>query len=357
MTLKKLRKSITGRYRHEYGLLLIAAFLVVFVAAYLININHQLAHPKQNTYIQGRAEPDEAYKDMNLSVAAKATYTSTAITNYKDLGMVRDVRHIIVRFKVPKDDLVESAMLTLPTTAQPTKGYPVIILCHGYVNPVYYSTEKAYLGDMEFYSQHGYAVVKPDFRGQGFSISAGAPEGAYYSMAYNTDVMSLIAAVKKTPYLDKNHINLWGHSLGAYIAMRASVLSPDIKNTILLAGPVASFRDMYTAYVAISDTNNAVAAAIRAAQLTQHGTPISNPQFWDNASPINYAGKSKSFYQIHVGTADATVPPQFSSDLDRALAKDGIKHEYFVYPGADHGLVAERDSIWSRSLDRMNSTK
>jgi dipeptidyl aminopeptidase/acylaminoacyl peptidase len=210
---------------------------------------------------------------------------------------------------------------------------------------------------MEFYSQRGYTVIKPDLRGQGLSIGAGSADGAYYSMAYNTDLMSLISAVKLTDNLNANKINLWGHSMGAYIALRASVLSPDIKNTVLLAGPVGSVRDMYNAYVAISDTGNQTAGAIRAAVLTAKGTPNSNPEYWEKTSPLNYLDKSKSFYQIHIGSSDRIVPPKFSADFDAVLSNLNKPHEYFVYQGGDHGLLGLRSSIWARSVYRLDQTR
>ena len=351
---KNLKKAVAKYVKPKYLLLGVAIILCLAIIAYILRINYEMAHPPKNQFVQGLNEPDMAYKSLNLNVASKATYSSAAMTIAKDLGISNGVRHQIVHFSVAKDKLIESALLTLPTTPQPAEGYPVIILCHGYVNPIYYSTEKAYLPDMQFYSQNGYAVVKPDYRGQGYSLSAGAPEGAYYSMAYNTDVLSLVASVKQTKYLDGSNINLWGHSMGAYIALRASVLSKDIKNTILLAGPIGYIQDMFSAYVAISDTNNATAGSIRTAELAAHNTPIANPKFWNTTSPINYLKNTKSFYQIHVGTADQIVPPQFSADFDAALSKNRIPHEYFVYQGADHGLMRVRASIWQRSLARMN---
>jgi len=238
----------------------------------------------------------------------------------------------------------------LPQSAPPASGYPILVLCHGYVNPWSYSTTKSYLSDMEFYSKKGFAVLKPDFRGQGLSIPDGQPEGAFYSTAYNTDVLSLISAAKQTSYLDKNNISIWGHSMGAYVALRAAVVDPDIKNVILLSGPVGYPQDMYQSYVAVSDTANPVAAYIRLNQLNTHGTPITNPSFWNAAAPINFVASTKANIQIHVGDQDATVPPHFSADLDSALSAANKPHGYFVYAGGLHGLVAERSQIWQRSL-------
>jgi len=295
-----------------------------------------------------------AYNNLDLSIARKAVYTNQPIHKIKDLGFNQGVHHELVSFNVPKDGLSEFALMTLPKTA-PLKGrYPVIVLCHGYAKPSSYSTLSAYLSEMEFYSQHGYAVIKPDYRGQGFSLTSGSPDGAYYSMAYNTDVLSLIAAVKTTSYLDKSKINLWGHSMGGYVALRAAVLSKDIKNVILVSAPVGTSRDMYADYDAVSDRANSIAAAIRVEQIQMHGTPLSNPDYWDKTSPLNYLTNSKIYFQIHVGTADKIVPPEFSADLNSVLSRNHIAHSYYVYPGGTHGLIAQQQIIWQHSLNALS---
>jgi pimeloyl-ACP methyl ester carboxylesterase len=357
--MKKLKiKNRPHRFkRTQYALYILLPLLIIAVVLTFLAFDYFHGNPKTGDYISGQAEPSAAYKNLDLSIAKTATYVSNPIKISRDLGVVGGVRQQIFNFYVAKDNLTESGLLSLPLTPAPAGGYPLIILCHGYSNPLYYSTEKAYLPDMEFYSKNGYAVLKPDYRGQGLSIGQGSPEGAYYSMAYNTDVLSLIAAAKVTKMFNKNDINLWGHSMGAYVALRASVLSPDIKNTILLSGPIGYVQDMFSSYVAISDANNAVAATIRAKQLSAHNTPMANPAFWDKTSPLNYLKDSKSFYQIHVGTADKIVPPHFSADFDTVLTKDSKPHQYYVYPGGDHGLVSLKPIIWSRSLAQLNSVK
>ncbi len=291
-----------------------------------------------------------AYKNLDLKIAAQAKYSGSKITKIRDLGVDNNVRIYVVAFKVEPDELTEFGLMTEPTSPKPQNGFPVVILLHGYVTPSRYSTTQFYLADMEEYSRSGFAVIKPDLRGQGLSLHDGKPEGAYYSMAYNTDVLALIADIKSTNYLDSANISLWGHSMGAYIALRAAVISPDIKNLILISGPVGNVSDMFNSYVAVSDRNNPVARNIREAVLLRYGTPRQKPKFWNATSPLSYLDQLNANVQIHVGTADTIVPPHFSADLHHALDKVRKPHEYYVYQGGSHGLVAERPTIYQRSL-------
>ena len=342
------------RWRHPVGRLARAELIVVLA---LLTVGLSLTWLAIDSYWEDNHETSLSrgvqpswYRSLDLAQARQVSYTNTPMTVAKALTPDGAVKRQIVSFDVPKDGLQEYGLMTEPSSKPPKQGFPVIILCHGFANPQSYSTTNAYLSDMLFYSQHGFAVIKPDYRGQGISILEGTPDGAYYSMSYNTDVLSLITAVRKTHGLNKNDINLWGHSMGAYIALRAAVLSPYIKKAVLLSGPVGSFEDMFADYNVISDMSNGQAATVKADIINTDGTPLSNPGFWEKASPINYLAYSKTDFQVHVGAADKIVPPKFSAELNSRLNELKEAHAYYVYAGATHGLVAQRPQIWQRSL-------
>ncbi len=294
------------------------------------------------------------HKSLDLRLAAQAEYPSAPIIVEKDLGTQNGIKEKIVAFKVVDDNLTEHALVMEPSTPAPEAGYPVVIICHGYANPKDYETTKGYTIDMEFYAKHGFVAIKPDFRGQGLSSDAGQSDSAYYSMSYNTDTMSLISAIKQTKGMDKDNINIWGHSMGAYIALRASVLSKDIKNTILLSGPVGALTHMYVTYIPPSDENNPFALDTRQRLFAKYGTPAENDSFWKNTSPSNFLGHTAAHYQINVGAMDRVVPPDLSAELDSELTSLHRAHQYYIYADGDHGLINKRPLIWNRSLTVMN---
>lgn len=284
---------------------------------------------------------------LDIELARQATYFSPPFTVTKSLPKVGGIIPKEISFR--SEGLKEYGIMTEPATPMPLKGYPVMIILHGFVKPEKFNTDGAsYLADMLYYSQHGYVAIRPDLRGNG--KSEGIPEGAYYSMAYNIDILSLISSIQQTSYLDKNNLNLWGHSMGGYLALRAAVMSPIINRVIILSGSVGTSVDMFTMYLAPSDELNPIALKIRDDVLNKNGTPLNNPKFWFTTSPLNYLSKTHAEIQIHVGTDDRVVPPEFSADLNRALIAADIPHQYFVYPGANHGLGPERGLIHSRSI-------
>jgi len=355
---KRVKKSIFAkkppRYLAALGLLSVS----VLLAAFIITTSLVAANTQPGQLGLGEVHSGQNLRpSLDLSLAAKADYPSSALQTVQDLGTDSGVDKQVVRFSVAADGLSEYALLTKPAGAVPAHGYPAIILCHGYVNPAQYQTDSGYLSDMDFYAKQGFLVVKPDLRGQGLSTGQGLADSAYYSMSYNTDVMSLISSLKQTNYIDKDNLNLWGHSMVAYLALRAAVISKDIKNVILLSGPVGSLNQIYLTYVPPSDENNPQALETRQAIFAKYGTPGEDSAFWQAASPTNYLAQTNAKFQIHSGALDNIVPPALSKELDDRLTSLKRAHEYYLYPNGLHSLIAQRDLIWSRSLKLMQTTQ
>lgn len=349
----KPKKTITSRLLAiGLRLLLTAVLLGAIALIVVISLPPQIQNGRLG---QSQAHAGEIVQhSLDIGIAAQGQYPSSPLVVVRELGTEDSIKRQIVSFSVKVDGLNEYAMLEEPAAAAPAQGFPAIILCHGYVNPSSYLTTVAYQEDMDFYARKGFLAIKPDFRGQGLSEAVGQSNSAYYSMDYNIDLMSLISSLKQTPGVDKTNLNLWGHSMGAYVALRAAVMSKDIKNTILLSTPGGSLRDIYLSYVPPSDENNLPALKTRSDVFSKYGTPAENPGFWQKASASSYLDQMVSKVQIHVGSDDVIVPTQLSADLDSALTQAHRTHQYFVYDGADHGLATVRSLIWSRSLKFLN---
>jgi pimeloyl-ACP methyl ester carboxylesterase len=354
---KKTPKKRLGSHKRPFiGLKRdVLGFVTILIIAsiWAIVIGLLSSHPPGlgGTSIAQAAPSD--YRDLDLSVARGINYTNSPLRIVKDLGSTDGVERAIVSFGVPKDGFFEYAFMTRPASPPPTGGYPVIIMCHGFADPATYSTPGTYTDDMKFYARHGFMVVKPDFRGQGLSLGKGTADSPFYSMAYNTDVMSLIAALKKTANVSPSAINIWGHSMGAYIALRAAVVSPDIKSAILLAPPGDLVDQAKLAYVGLSDRDNSTALKTRQRQLALHGKPLDNLNYWQKTSPLNYLAGSKAYFQIHVGSDDEVVPTVFSAQINNKLSELNLPHDYFIYYGSGHALSDIRQLIWQRSLTAL----
>ena len=134
------------------------------------------------------------------------------------------------------DGLKIYAMMTIPQTAKPPDGFPVIIFNHGYIPPNEYRTTERYVAYLDAFAKNGYLVIKSDYRGHG--SSEGNPVSSYTSNAYTIDVLNALASARRYPDADINRIGMWGHSMGGYITLRAMVTDPDIRAGVIWGGVV-----------------------------------------------------------------------------------------------------------------------
>ena len=86
--------------------------------------------------------------------------------------------------------------------------------------------------------------------------------------------------------------------------------------------------------------------------MAQYGSPESNPAFWASISPSSYLADLSGPLQLHHGTADESVPTEFSQTLyqQAQAAKLPVPVEYYEYPGDNHNLSKSFNTAMQRSI-------
>ena len=136
------------------------------------------------------------------------------------------------------------ALLTVPYGEKPVTGWPVVVFNHGYIPPEVYRTTERYIAYTDAFSRNGYILIRPDYRGHGFS--EGEANGGYGSPDYTIDVLNAVASIKRYADADPARIGMWGHSMGGHITLRAMVVSDEIKAGVIWAGVIVSYPDLMT---------------------------------------------------------------------------------------------------------------
>lgn len=246
-----------------------------------------------------------------------------------------------------------NGLLTVPRGETPASGWPVIIFNHGYIPPAVYRTTERYVAYVDGFARSGYIVFRPDYRGHAFSD--GEARGAYGYPDYTIDVLNATAALKNYPDADPDRIGMWGHSMGGYIALRAMVTDPDIKAGVIWAGVVADYPDLLTRW---RRPNNTPAPAVvttqarrwRAQLQEQYGTPAENLDFYASISANSYLDDLSGPLQLHHGTADESVPYEFSTTLLDQVEAVGQSAELYTYRNDDHNLAQGFSEAMARSI-------
>ena len=249
------------------------------------------------------------------------------------------------------DGLKINGLLTVPTGPKPPTGWPVVIFNHGYIPPDQYRTTERYVAYQDAFARNGYITYKSDYRGHG--SSEGRAAGGYGNVDYTADVLNALASVKRLKDADPNRIGMWGHSMGGSVTLRAMVTVPDVKAGVIWAGVVASYPDLFDRWRRAPAGPGGMPAPARGWRndlTAQYGTPEENPQFYASISPNSYLKEISGPLQLHHGTADTSVPVEFSDTLEKQMKDAGKTVEYFKYPGDDHNIASNLSAALQRSV-------
>jgi len=247
------------------------------------------------------------------------------------------------------------ALLTVPDGEMPPGGWPAIVFNHGYIPPREYRTTERYIAYVDWLARSGYIIFRIDYRGH--DRSEGSPSGAYGSPGYTMDVLNAVTSLKNFPQANPEKIGMWGHSMGGYLTLRSMVVSPEIKAGVIWAGVVASYPDLLTRWRRSSSFPTPTpggspggSRSWRTSWAELYGTPEENPDFWNAVSANSYLADLSGPVQLHHGTADDSVPLEFSNLLAAQLQQAGKPYEFYIYEGDNHNLSNSFDTAMNRTI-------
>ncbi len=281
---------------------------------------------------------------MSIEAMRLGSYPGSEITVDEELEAGAGYRRYYVFYL--SQGLKIYALLTVPNGDPPDGGWPGIVFNHGYIPPDEYRSTERYIAYVDRLARSGYVVFRIDYRGHG--NSEGDPQGAYGDPGYEVDVLNALASLKRFGQVNPDKIGMWGHSMGGYLTLRSMVISKDVKVGVIWAGVVAPYADILYKWPAGPSVPPANSRKWMVDWPAQFGTPEQNPAFWASISANSYLADLSGPLQLHYGTQDEDVPPEFSETLAEQVVAVGRNIEIYAYPGDNHNL----SNYFNLAMDR-----
>ena len=328
----------------KYWTLAIVGICLIIIFGYvLIGVkNTSLKVSKKNILLPTSAQVAVKETDLSINRLRQQQYLGSELIIEKSLPDGLNYHQYIVSYL--SYNLKIFALLTIPLTTQPNGGWPAILFDHGYIPPQEYQTAPAegqYSAYVSILAQHGYVVLKPDYRGNG--NSQGVPMQSYVSSGYIDDNMNALASLKKLSRVNPKKIGIWAHSMGGNIALHTLVMTSDIKAAVIWSGVVGTYPEILQWWQRRMSAHSIVGNDLDTYRLIMqmvqdNGTPDINITYWQDIDPNTYLQNISTPIQLDVGTGDTVVPPSFSTGLAQRLKKAGKSVSVYEYSGDDHNI-------------------
>ena len=232
------------------------------------------------------------------------------------------------------DGRTVGGVLVKPVGYKQGQRYPLIVAIHGGPASADVLGFNGGYG-AQAYAGAGYAVLKPNYRG---STNYGEKHktdivGNYFPLGYD-DIMTGVNYLIAQGIVDSTKMGVLGWSAGGHWSNWILTHTNRFKAISTGAG-TTNWISMY----AESDVQ-------RNRQFyLGNKLPYDNFDAYWNQSPIKYIKNAKTPTMIHVVHDDPRVPRPQSEELFMALRQLGVPVEFYVYPGASHGIPDPRNQL------------
>jgi dipeptidyl-peptidase-4 len=215
--------------------------------------------------------------------------------------------------------------IAFPSDFDPARTYPVLM-------PVYGGPASGSNVPTENFTQpnplteYGFLVV---------NLSSRAAPGmgkrmldAIYMKLGTTEMADMAEGIKalwSRPYVDKDHVGIYGTSYGGYTSALSILKYPDVYAAASASSPVTSWHHYDSVYTE-----------------RYMWIPQENEDGYAAGNAMNYADRLRGRLLLYYGTADNNVHPNNSMQLIRALQRAGKSFEVQVGPDAGHSSVNQQ---------------
>jgi len=231
-----------------------------------------------------------------------------------------------------RDGLVLHGFITQPVSAV---APPMVVMVHG--GPFFIRDDWEYDEETQLLAQHGYAVLRVNFRGSsGFGQRFVRQGYGQWGSGMQDDVTDATRWAIAQGMADARRICIYGGSYGGYAALMGALREPSLYRCAAGIAGVYDLNKLYTwGDIHRSDYG-----------LKYLHTVLGNDKALLSArSPSDHAADIAIPVLVAHGAADGRVPVDHARAMKKAMKKAGHELQYVEYSYEGHGLVLENDRL------------
>ncbi len=243
---------------------------------------------------------------------------------------------------VARDGVTIHGFLTLPPAVEP-RALPLVVEVHGGPHGLYDSFH--FDPWVQAMAQSGYAVLRVNFRGSGGRghtfETAGYQE---WGGLIQHDIIDGVRALIETEIAHPERVCISGASFGAYSALMAPVLEPELFRCAF------AFAGVYD--LALTKTTGIYSQQPESRALLERYLG-GDPGQLQNYSPVFHVGSFQADLLLAHGAADEVAPVDHYHALVRALDAAGVSYRRVLFEGEGHGLarLENRIALYGQALE------
>ena len=243
------------------------------------------------------------------------------LARFNELGLKKVE---LFTFKAGDGQTELHGMLNFPSNFDPNKKYPLLVSVYG--GPVTSAARETF-STPSATTEYGFLVASFDSRsltGRGRKFSD--PFYHHLGIVEMDDQAAGVKALEERPYVDKNHVGVFGTSYGGTAAATLLMRYPDVFQAASSSSPVTDYRNYNNIY-----------------SERYEGLVSENKEGYDAAMVMTYAKNLKGRLLLYYGTADNNVHNSNMMQLIKALQTARKSFDLQVGPDQGHsGVDSER---------------
>ena len=201
----------------------------------------------------------------------------------------------------------------------------------------------------EYFSNRGYVVIQPNFRGStGFGRAFQDEGRGEWGGKMQRDLDDAVAQLDLMGLIDKGQVCIVGASYGGYAALVGASMTPDMYQCAVSVGGVSDLNRMLTTEKRDMGRNHWVVSYWE--DIMAEGE--ARREKLKSISPITYAADVEIPVLLIHGDDDTVVPIRQSREMEKALKRAKKDVTFIKLKDGDHWLSFDRHRIETlRAID------